>query len=71
MESVDISDVNTSSTILDQETGTSTRSGLRADYSYDTRDSVFLTRRGTRIDFSPADRGHRSWAATRRISAST
>ncbi len=53
LESINISDVNTGSTILDQETGTLTRSGLRADYSFDTRDSVFLTHRGTRIDFSP------------------
>ena len=53
IESVNISDVNTGSTILDEETGTRSRSGLRADYSFDTRDSVFLTRSGTRIDFSP------------------
>ena len=71
MESVNISDVNTGSSVLDQETGTRSRSGLRADYSFDTRDSVFLTRRGTRIDFSPQIRRVGSWAATRRISAST
>ena len=53
IESVDISNVNTGSTILNQEVGTKSRSGLRGDYSYDTRDSVFLTRSGTRIDFSP------------------
>ena len=53
VESINISDVNSGSTILDEETGTFSRSGLRADYSFDTRDSVFLTRRGTRIDFSP------------------
>ena len=70
IESVNISDVNTGSTILDNETGTRSRSGLRADYSFDTRDSVFLTRRGTRIDFSPQF-AVRSSAATRRISAST
>ena len=52
-ENVDISDVNTGSTILQQETGARTRSALRAGLSYDTRDSVFLTRRGTRVDFSP------------------
>ncbi len=53
VETINISDVNTASSILDQEIGTKTRSGLRADYTYDTRDSVFLTRRGTRIDFAP------------------
>lgn len=53
LESVNISDVQSNSTILQQETGTRVRSGLRADYSYDSRDSTFLTRRGTRADFSP------------------
>ena len=53
LETVDIADVNTSSTILEREIGTRTRSSLRADYSYDTRDSVFLTRHGARVDFSP------------------
>ena len=52
-EDVDISNVNTNSSILDQETGSRTRSALRATLSYDTRDSVALTRSGTRIDFSP------------------
>ncbi len=52
-EDVNINNVNTDSTILQQEVGTRTRSALRADFSYDTRDSNFLTRRGTRVDFSP------------------
>ena len=52
-EQVDINDVTSGSTILQQETGTRTRSAIRGGFSYDTRDSVFLTRRGTRIDFSP------------------
>ncbi len=52
-ESVDISGVTGNSSILEQETGQQTRSAVRGGLSYDTRDSVFLTRRGTRIDFSP------------------
>ena len=39
-ENVDISDVNTGSTILQQETGARTRSAMRGGLSYDTRDSV-------------------------------
>ena len=53
LESVDISDVQSNSTILQNESGTFTRSSIRGTLSYDTRDSGFLTRRGTRIDFSP------------------
>lgn len=53
IENVNISDVQTNSTILQQEVGTRVRSGLRAGYSFDSRDGTFLTRRGTRIDFSP------------------
>ena len=53
VESINISDVQSNSTILQQETGTRSRSGLRGDYSFDSRDSTFLTRRGTRVDFSP------------------
>ncbi len=53
LESVDISDVQSNSTILQNESGTYTRSSVRLGLSYDTRDSTFLTRRGTRIDFSP------------------
>ena len=52
-EDVDISDVNTNSSILQQEVGARTRSAVRATLSYDTRDSVTLTRSGTRVDFSP------------------
>jgi outer membrane protein insertion porin family len=53
LESIDINNVNTDSTILQQEVGSRTRSALRADISYDTRDSVFLSRHGTRLDISP------------------
>jgi outer membrane protein insertion porin family len=52
-ETIDINNVNSNSTILEQEVGSRTRSALRADLSYDTRDSVFLTRRGDRVDISP------------------
>ena len=52
-EQVDISDVSNNSAILQQEVGTRTRSAIRGGLSYDTRDSVFLTRRGTRVDFAP------------------
>ena len=52
-ESINISDVTSGSTILEDDTGTRTRSALRFNYSFDTRDSVALTRRGTRIDVSP------------------
>jgi outer membrane protein insertion porin family len=52
-EDVNINNVNTDSTILQQESGTLSRSALRGDLSYDTRDSVFLTRRGSRVDLSP------------------
>ena len=52
-ESVNISNVQENSTILQNESGTSTRSAIRGTLSYDTRDSSFLTRSGTRVDFSP------------------
>ena len=54
-ESIDISDVQTNSSILENEVGTITRSArtARGTLSYDTRDSNFLTRSGTRVDFSP------------------
>ena len=52
-EQVDINNVSSKGSILIQETGQRTRSGLRGGLSYDTRDSVFLTRRGTRVDFAP------------------
>ena len=53
IESVNIANVQANSTILQQESGTRTKSGVRADYSFDSRDSTVLTRRGTRVDFSP------------------
>ena len=52
-ESVNISNIETNSSILENEVGTSTRSAIRGTLTYDSRDSNFLTRRGTRIDFSP------------------
>ena len=52
-EDIDISDITNGSTILQQDQGSRTRSAIRVNYSYDTRDSVFLTRSGTRIDVSP------------------
>jgi outer membrane protein insertion porin family len=52
-ETIDINNVNSNSTILQQEVGSRTRSALRLDLSYDTRDSVFLSRRGSRVDVSP------------------
>ena len=52
-EDIKISDVNNNSTILQQEDGARTRSAIRGGVSYDTRDSVFLTRHGSRVDFSP------------------
>lgn len=53
LEDIEINGVTSSSTILQQESGSRIRSGLRSGISYDTRDSVFLTRRGSRVDFSP------------------
>lgn len=44
-------DNNVSKTIR-QEEGSYLKSGLTATLSYDTRDSVFLTRKGERIDFT-------------------
>ena len=52
-EDVDIGDINSDSAILEQESGSRTRSSVRGTLTYDTRDSVFLTRRGSRVDFSP------------------
>ncbi len=52
-EDIKISNVNNDSSILAQESGSRTRSAVKAGLSYDTRDSVFLTRRGSRVDFSP------------------
>ena len=45
--------MSSKSSILREEIGTRTRSAIRAGLSYDSRDSVFLTRRGTRVDFAP------------------
>ena len=53
IERVDISSVSSNSSILQEEAGARTRSAIRGGLSYDSRDSVFLTRRGTRVDFSP------------------
>ena len=53
LESIRVANVNTGSYILSQEAGERSRSALRGGLSYDSRDSVFLTRRGTRVDFSP------------------
>lgn len=53
LESIRVANTNSTSFILEQEAGERTRSALRAGLSYDSRDSVFLTRRGARVDFSP------------------
>lgn len=53
LESIRIANTNSGSFILSQESGERTRSAIRGGLSYDSRDSVFLTRRGTRVDFSP------------------
>lgn len=53
VEEITINNATSSSSILQQETGTRSRSALRGGLTYDTRDSVFLTRRGTKVDFSP------------------
>ncbi len=53
IEDININNATSSSTILQQETGSRSRSAIRGGLTYDTRDSVFLTRRGTKIDFSP------------------
>ncbi len=53
LESIRVANVNSGSYILSQEAGDRTRSAIRGGLSYDSRDSVFLTRRGTRVDFSP------------------
>lgn len=52
-ELIRVANANSNSFILAQEAGERTRSALRGGISYDSRDSVFLTRRGARIDFSP------------------
>lgn len=52
-ENIKIGDINSDSSILQQEEGSRTRSAIRGGLSYDSRDSVFLSRRGSRIDFSP------------------
>ena len=51
IEDVKISDIQ-SSTLLQLEAGDRTRSAVTAGLTYDTRDNLFLTRRGTRIDLS-------------------
>jgi outer membrane protein insertion porin family len=53
IEDIKIYDVNSgvSEDILRDE-GNHTKSSLTAGYTYDTRDSVFLTRSGDRVDFS-------------------
>ena len=53
IEEININNATSSSSILQQETGTRSRSAIRGGLTYDTRDSVFLTRRGTKVDFSP------------------
>ena len=51
IEDVKISDIQNSS-ILQLETGARVRSAVTGGLTYDTRDNLFLTRRGTRIDLS-------------------
>lgn len=53
LENIRISDVSDDSSILGRETGPSTRSAVRGGFSFDTRDNLFLTHRGARVDFSP------------------
>ena len=53
LESIRVANTNSGSFILSQESGERTRSAVRGGLSYDSRDSVFLTRRGVRVDFSP------------------
>lgn len=53
LEDILINNVASNSTVLQQETGPRLRSGLRGGLSFDSRDSVFLTRRGARVDLSP------------------
>jgi outer membrane protein insertion porin family len=53
LENIDIYDISSgvSTTIL-RDAGDHSKSSLTAGYTYDTRDSVFLTRSGQRVDFS-------------------
>jgi outer membrane protein insertion porin family len=53
LEDIDLYDVSqgVSDTIL-RDQGNHTKSSLTAGYTYDTRDSVFLTRSGVRVDLS-------------------
>jgi outer membrane protein insertion porin family len=53
LENIDIYDVDSSaSDLIKAETGSQLKSSVTAGITYDTRDSVFLTRRGQRIDLS-------------------
>ena len=53
LEDIDLYDISSgvSTTIL-RDAGDHSKSSLTAGYTYDTRDSVFLTRSGQRVDFS-------------------
>jgi len=53
LEDIDLYDVSSgvSDTIL-RDQGNHTKSSITTGYTYDTRDSVFLTRRGDRVDLS-------------------
>ncbi len=53
LEEIDIFDVDKGATdLIKQEAGDHLKSSITAGITYDTRDSVFLTRSGRRVDFS-------------------
>jgi outer membrane protein insertion porin family len=53
LENIDLYDISSGvSDIIQRDAGNHSKSSLTAGYTYDTRDSVFLTRAGQRVDFS-------------------
>jgi len=53
LEDIDINGVSSGvSNIIERSAGNHTKSSLTAGYTYDTRDSVYLTRSGERVDLS-------------------
>jgi outer membrane protein insertion porin family len=65
LEQIEIFDVNTFAVPqLAQEQGTRSKSSIRATITYDTRDDVFLTRRGEKVEFAAEGAGGPLWGQT-------
>ncbi len=65
LEQIEIFDVNTAAVPqLAREAGTRSKSSIRATITYDTRDDVFLTRKGEKIEVAAEGAGGPLWGQT-------